>query len=49
MTQFAEDTKPMWKVINTLVGGLSFRDFDRLQKWTLSNLMKLSKGRVLHL
>lgn len=41
----------MWKVINTLMGGLPFRDLDRLQKWTVSNLTKLSKGkcRVLHL
>jgi len=37
--------------VSTLVGGLPFRDLDRLQKWTVINLMKLTKGncRVLHL
>lgn len=47
MTQFAEDTKVMWKVINTLAGKMLFRQIGYTwQKLTVSNLITSAKANA---
>lgn len=47
MTQFAEDTKLLWKVINTLAGKMLLRQIGcTWQKLTVSNLMISAKANA---
>lgn len=47
MTQFAEDTKVMWKVINTLAGKMLFRQIGcTWQKLTVSTLITSAKANA---